>query len=78
MSEHAVVTVDSGAGHVRAGAPAWCAACREWTEFVVPTGLRDPDPDELACLQCGWAVLVSSGLREGRDTGGRDTGRRAA
>lgn len=37
---------------------AWCAACREEAEFVAPVGLADAGPDELACLQCGWAVLV--------------------
>ena len=86
MSEHTVVRagvrvadVDPvHAGHVAAGAPAWCAACREWTEFVVPTGLTDADPDELACLLCGWAVLVSVGLREAPEPLGGDTGRHAA
>lgn len=37
---------------------AWCAGCREQTEFVAPVGLADAADDELACLQCGWAVLV--------------------
>lgn len=37
---------------------AWCAACREDTDFVVPVGLPDAGVDERACLQCGWAVLV--------------------
>ena len=39
---------------------AWCAGCREEAEFVVPVGLADAGPDELACLQCGWAVLVAA------------------
>ncbi len=46
-------------GHDPTGAVlAWCAGCREQTEFVAPVGLRDAAEDELACLQCGWAVLV--------------------
>ncbi len=85
MSENTVVSVSSGdvtvssrTEYVAAGALAWCAACREWTEFVVPTGLSDADRDELACLQCGWAVLVSVGLREAPVPRGRGTGRQAA
>ena len=82
MSEPTVVTSIGAptpqAGYVAAGSPAWCAACREWTDFVAPTGLSDADPDELACLQCGWAVLVSVGLRDPRDERDRGPGRRAA
>lgn len=65
-------------GYVAAGALAWCAGCRRWAEFVVPTGLSDADQDELSCLQCGWAVLVSVGLRKARDPQGRGRGRQAA
>ncbi len=53
----------SPAGPVVAGyrpgtAIAWCAGCRDHTEFVVPVGLPDASDDELACLYCGWAALV--------------------
>ena len=48
------------AGYLPVTAIAWCAGCRDHTEFVVPVGLPDASDDELACLYCGWAVLLGS------------------
>ena len=50
-------------GYLPVTAIAWCAGCRDHTEFVVPVGLPDASDDELACLYCGWAVLVGGDLR---------------
>lgn len=88
MSRHTIVNVRAatpvaGAGawrqeYVAAGSVTWCAACREWTEFVVPVGLPDAEPDEFACLQCGWALLVPAGPPGPRDRPVAGTGGRVA
>jgi len=51
------------AASVPVTATAWCAACREHTEFVIPVGLLDASADEFACVYCGWAVLVAADIR---------------
>ncbi len=88
MSRHTIVSVRgatpvAGAGpwvqqYVAAVPVTWCAACREWTEFVVPVGLPDAEPDEFACLHCGWALLVPFGPPGSRDLPEPGTGDRAA
>lgn len=46
------------AGYLPVAAIAWCAGCRDHTEFVVPVGLPDASEDEFGCVYCGWAVLI--------------------